>query len=277
VLDDVQRRRVILHYHLMKNAGTTITAVLEREFGEGYRDVHRATEGAIFAPEVRAVVDSVPGLRALSSHHFRFPGPRDDSQVMFFDCCPLRHPIDRLVSLYTFFRHSPSESSPGNLAGSSDVRTFLEMLMERFPNYAYNVQTGFLVNGGRFRGLSAIDLDDAVAVVRRSTLPIVVHRLDESLTLAEYFLGPALPGLQLHFTPQNVARPLHGDLASREAALRAELGPSYERLALFNAYDLQLVAAADDEIDQRIAVVPDFARRLADFRARCRAVAAPSA
>lgn len=158
VLPDVPFRLVVLHYHLMKNAGTTIESILEREFGSAFARVHRASHVG--------------------------------------------------------------------------------------------------------------------AVSRRTSKPAVVHRLDESLALAEYFLDAAFPGLQLHFVARNVTRPTGEALDARVAELRERCGPEpFDRLERANAFDLRLLAAAEDEIDRRIAAVPDFPARLAAFRERCRALA----
>lgn len=275
VLEDAASRAVFLHFHLMKNAGTTLVSILEREFGNGFYEVHRASSvGAIRAEDVRGLLAATPDARALSSHHVFYPMPAAED-IEVFDCCPVRHPIDRLVSLYAFYRAFPVDTFPSGLAASVDLRTFLSTLLERHPNYVYNVQTVALARGGRFGVLSDRDAAEAEEIVRRSATVAVVHRFDESLAVAEYFLRPAFPTLRLHYVAQNVTRPFGTDFRTREARLREQCGATlYERLARANELDLRVLAGAEDELDRRIALVPDFPERLHDFRARCRALEA---
>jgi hypothetical protein len=272
VLDEAPVRRVFLHFHLMKNAGSTIAAILAREFTDGYREVHRpSADGRIDAAGVLASIGVDPTIRAISSHHLRFP-LADHPDVVFFDCCPLRHPIDRLVSLYVYHRNVAAPEEPlSTLARATTLGDFLEMLLDRQPNFIHNVQTTLLGNRGRFRVLAEDDLLTAERTVRRSAAVAVTHRMDESLVVAEYFLGPAFPGLRLHSPPLNVTRPIVTDLAARERAVRDEIGEdTYGRLERANEYDLRLLATAEAELDRRLAVVPNLQRRLEDYRARCR-------
>ena len=52
--------------------------------------------------------------------------------------------------------------------------------------------------------------------------------------------------------------------------LREDLGPElFGRFLDVNAPDLQLYAEVTAEFDRRVAALPDFPERLADFRRRC--------
>jgi hypothetical protein len=270
IFEPAEPRTVLLHYHLMKNAGTTLAAVLEREFGAAFSQVHRAnSSGHIDSEDIVALLRSAPHLRALSSHHFTFPVPRARGFV-FIDVCPIRHPIDRLGSLYHYFRTTPHDDELAVLAKRFDVGAFLRIALDRYPNYAHNVQTVALGNENVFRPMSEDDVRRAVDTLRRTAFVAVVNRFEESLCAAEYYLRPALPKLRLHFTVQNYTRSPQQGLADRLAELENRCSTGLlDDLCAATRGDAVLFEAANEELDRRIAAIPSFEARLMKFRERC--------
>lgn len=61
-------RPVILHYHLFKNAGTSIDACLEQSFGHLWRNIDSPLGHTICAQQISDYLHSSPELKALSSH-----------------------------------------------------------------------------------------------------------------------------------------------------------------------------------------------------------------
>ena len=265
-------RRVMLHYHIMKNAGTTIESILAREFGDAFYSVHRRDNaGTIDADSIAGLLAAKPSAVALTSHHFAFPRPEIPC-TNIIDCCPIRHPLDRLESLHRYLSRIQPVDAVSALAANSDAPTFLRTLLERFPNYVQNVQTTAIANGTRFRALSEGDFAAADAVVQKSGLHVVVDRLDESLTVGEYFLRPVFAGLRLHYVSQNITQERGMTLRERQARLCAHLDETLlQELRAANEFDLRLYETANRELDRRIGLVPSFKQRLADFRARCAA------
>jgi len=273
ILPAPELRFVIVHYHVMKNAGTTIVSILEREFGENFYDIHRESASDVIGPEeLAAFLLESSGVRAVTSHHIRYPLPKVPSMVLF-DCCFIRDPLDRLESLYTFLKTTGDESVMGRLAGTHSLAGFLNGLLEDHPHQVCNAQTNLLANSGRFtRPPDVEDLDRAIRVIQKCALPGLVDRFDESLTVAEYFLKPAFPNLRLHHRPHNVSRSMAMPLAERHHRLRSHCGPAlFRRLRKANELDCRLYLAARRELERRIASTPSFSLRLADFRRRCSA------
>src|SRR5437660_1038937 len=120
ILEEPATNNVLVHYHIMKNAGTSVAEVLNREFGEAYAEIHGPTaESMITGPELLQFIKANPAIRAISSHHLRFPVPSGD-RLHFAYCCFVRHPLDRLYSLYQFLRTTKDQSYLGRLAQRSD-------------------------------------------------------------------------------------------------------------------------------------------------------------
>ena len=275
ILPAPELRFVIVHYHMMKNAGTTIISILEREFGEGFYDVHRGSASDVIGPEeLAAFLLENPDVWAVTSHHIRYPLPHIPSMVLF-DCCFIRDPLDRLESLYTFLKATRDDSALGKLAGTSSLAGFLNGLLEDHPHQVCNAQTNLLANSGRFtRPPDSEDLDRAVRTIQKCAMPGLVDRFDESLTVAEYFLKPAFPNLHLHHRPHNVGRSTSMPISERHRRLRAQCGAAlFRQQRQANELDRRLYVAARRELERRVASTPSFSLRLAEFRRRCSAPA----
>ncbi|HEV3333517.1 MAG TPA: hypothetical protein VG096_21180 [Bryobacteraceae bacterium] len=260
-------RYVIVHYHIFKNGGTTVEAMLQREFGAGLATLHGPdADATLTGSDLASYLLAEPKVSAVSSHHLRYPKP-DIPHAVLFDCCFLRHPLARLHSYYTFLsrREALRESA----------REFLENLMDAAPHQVSDVQVHQLANSGAFtRPASEHDLDKATQIVRQMAIPGLVSMFDESLVAAEYFLRPAFPTIRLEYIPQNVTngpRPLPGERLDYLIELwGAEL---YEKLVRLNQMDLELFRRTRAEVTQRLDRVPRAQERLAEFRSRCEQLA----
>lgn len=268
-----QSRHVMLHFHMFKNGGSTIETILEREFHGRYATVHGSHATSVLdGHEIADFLGAHPHVAALSSHHLRYPLPSIRGTVLF-DCCFLRHPLDRLQSVYTWLRatSSHSEDSILALARTAGSREFMTRLIEESPHMIGNAQTLLLANGGAFtRPMDETDLSHAKEVLRRMAVPGLIGMFDESLVAAEHFLGPAFPMLRLHYVAQNVTRPAHRKFEHRLEELRVIWGADlYDELLRLNRLDLELCACAEREIRRRFSLVPDAVQKLVEFRARC--------
>jgi hypothetical protein len=267
-------RHVLLHFHLFKNGGSTMEAILAREFRGHYATVHGSHAGSsLDAFDIEAFVNNHPEMEAVSSHHLRYPLPSIRRTVLF-DCCFLRHPLDRLQSVYSYLRAEPAELGAEDpilvLAQAVRPREFMLRMMDESPHFVHNAQTLLVAAGGAFtRPMDADDLARAMESVRRMALPGVVELFDESLIAAEHFLGPAFPRLRLHYVAQNVTRPVRA-LGERLEELKTLWGADvYRELAELNRLDLELWQRAKEEVLRRFALVPRTEERLAEFRSRC--------
>jgi hypothetical protein len=265
-----QRFRV-LHLHLFKNGGSTIESILSREFAGRFATVHGpAADSTLTGEDIASYFDKNPEITALSSHHFRYPLPALRNTV-FFDVCFLRHPLERLQSMYCFLRQAGRDEPLSRKAKDCSAREFFWRLMDHSPHLLSNVQVQQLANAGRFtRPASGDDLDRAARIVREMAVPGVVEAFDESLTAAEYFLQPAFPGIRLHYVPQNV-RQTSGSSVADPGRLRESWGEdTYQDLLRVNALDFKLHDIACDEVQRRFSLVPRGSARMAELRARSR-------
>src|ERR1700685_1569285 len=88
---------------------------------------------------ITSLKTAAPRLNTFSAHHLRYPGPAIPGTVVF-DCCFLRHPLDRLVSVYTYFRGIHSSDPMCRRARRQTPRDFLSQTLRESPHLVSDVQ-----------------------------------------------------------------------------------------------------------------------------------------
>lgn len=265
-------RPVCVHFHIFKNAGTTLDGALRREFGIGWSEFDGPRANYVLgAEEFRAFVETRPTLCAVSSHQVRFPLP-EIYDVRWRPLILIRHPLDRALSAYGFHRRSRTRSASSLQAKKSDLRGYVQWMLGLGPvSLVCNFQTAFLSDapaGARRPALAA-----ACARLREAALAGTVERYGESVTCAERALAADFPGLDLSSKARNVTRQRGARLDERLAELRAQLGPDlHAELERRNELDFALHEEAGRELDGRLHRLGDaLGPAFEDFRARCAA------
>ena len=251
-------RLVILHYHIFKNAGSTIEDILDHSFGERFAKLETpAHEGLISNPDLVRFFDARPGLRAFSSHQVRHPLPEAPG-YLFFDICFLRDPIDRIRSIYTYFRQKPNPADPmSDLANRTALGDFIAGMIQDFPLFVKNVQVNLLACGGDSDEPEPRDLDLAIQRMLATSFLGVVDCFDQSVAAGAHALRCAFPELDCARPAVNVSDGLEGTVASRTEKLRQACSPEvYEELLRLNSLDRQLVDRARAEVLRRFRQIP---------------------
>jgi hypothetical protein len=96
---------VLIHFHIYKNAGSSIDRLLAESFGDAWTTFEDPSHDIIDCHRLRRLLAARPGLRAVSSHRFRAPLPCRSARPMVM----LRHPVDRARSIYHFARRDPTQ------------------------------------------------------------------------------------------------------------------------------------------------------------------------
>ena len=97
---------ILVHYHIYKNAGTSVEKNLAESYGHKWAVCEGAPEQVRLSNnDIAAFARANPGIRAISSHKARpFPASRRFFPILF-----LRHPIDRARSVYSFAKRDPAQ------------------------------------------------------------------------------------------------------------------------------------------------------------------------
>jgi len=253
-------RFVLLHYHFLKNAGSTIENILDRNFGERFARVDTPERSGHFTNgALLKFLAEHPEVAAVSSHQIRHPLP-EARGYLFFDLCFLRDPIDRIRSMYDYFREKPAAGDPlSELANRSELGEFITCLVERFREEVTNVQVALLAHGGvDEQPPGARDFNVALERVLDTSFLGVVDRFEQSLVAGRHWLDPVFPALDCRYAPANVSGGMQGSVAARRRKLRAACGRSvYRELVRLNTLDCELVRRARAEVRRRLAVVAE--------------------
>lgn len=270
----ILKRSICLHFHIFKNAGSTVDWAFERKLGRAFRTADGDSPGdRLGADFIEGFLKKHPSTRYLSSHQFRFPLP-EMKRVEFLPILFLRHPIDRALSIYAFEKRQGG-ITPGSR--KAEKTTPAEYTRWRLDQGATSVLADFQTSVLSFRAdedpgrpIERPDVERAERNLAACAVVGVVERIDESLVCAEYALDGLFKGISLAYVSQNVTRGRPATIEDRLARGRDELGASrMDELIERNHNDTRLHLLANQLLDTRIASIPDFERRLADFRSRC--------
>jgi hypothetical protein len=261
-------RFVLLHYHFFKNAGTTVEEILAHSFFENYgRFDTQDFDGAVGPAELISYLRRHPRMKAISSHQFRYPLPEARGFV-FFDLCFLRDPLDRIRSMYDYFREKPVPGEPASdLACDASMGGFISGLVEHHAYRVSNVQVNMLANGVVNDPPAEADLDRATKVMLQMSFLGVVDLFNESLIAGQHSLRPVFPSLALAQEPANVSSGLDAGMQSRMEKFRQACDPEvYAELVRLNALDRELLNRARAEVHRRFALGPEGTMRLRELQ-----------
>lgn len=112
-------RTVILHYHLFKNAGTSVERLLQHHLPGAWRSREFSTRGGDNSAEVRDWILSHPEALAFSSHTMVGPLPQIEG-VRIYPLMLLRDPLARIISAYRFEQAQRADTLGARLAKETD-------------------------------------------------------------------------------------------------------------------------------------------------------------
>ncbi len=245
-------RSVIVHYHLFKNAGSSVETILKENFGAAWLS-HDGPDpaGAVFSHELARLIGEHPDVSAVSSHQVRPPVPAIPG-VEVLPVVFLRHPLDRVQSIYDFDRRRGPVTPAAELAAEHDFADYVDVLLDR---------PGILVRNFQVRVLTdAWDYDRRLA----ARLPLAQH-LERALAFVDSLPAVGLvcqwdlswsqlaPWIQRSFPDFHVTTSAHFNadphrpegLPERLDRLRDRLGDArYQRLEDANTADFELYERA---------------------------------
>jgi hypothetical protein len=117
-------RTIILHYHLFKNAGTSVDTILKRNFGDRWVTREFPPMDGNNTASVADWITETPEAVAYSSHTMMGPIPQVDG-VRVITFLLLRDPIERIKSAYRFERSQAADTWGARLAKQYDFAGYV--------------------------------------------------------------------------------------------------------------------------------------------------------
>ena len=250
-------RPVVVHYHLFKCAGTSVEVALRGHFEDRFTTLDTGTPtGRIFAITLEDHLRTHPDVQAVSSHQLHMPLPTLEG-IDVFPILFLRHPLDRILSVYRFDRRRRPITADAVLANEADLATYIRWQMQR-GSQVVNVHVMRLTDAwdletGKSQPIGPrAHLERAQATLEQIPVVGVVERYDQSASALEIWLGHWFPGLTFGGIAQNVDSSRPTDLKDRLESFRHELGDDlYEELVEMNQPDFTVY----DQACQNLASV----------------------
>jgi len=247
---NASKRIVIIHRHFFKNAGTTFDTILERNFGSCFCDHRDDIPMRQIGPEylVRYLREN-PDIKALSSHHIWFNMPVSNDlkliSIMF-----LRHPIERMRSVYNFERKQASDTIGSKMAKLLSFKDYVLWYMkDETPATIRDFHIRHLAGIKSVKPMKYIHFLMAKRQIKNNPLIGVVELFDRSLQLFDEVLKDLGFELDMRCQAKNVSQPLeNADYDKRAQEVLDELGNAAEEVRQKNAFDLELYRLAKNKI-----------------------------
>jgi hypothetical protein len=235
-------RTVVVHYHLFKNAGSSVDATLQENFGARWVEREQTPPSGFTAGAVARIIRAEPEIIALSSHSAQLPAP------IVVDCTIVpvvfvRHPLDRLRSIYEFERRQVADTPGAQKAKQLDLTGYLEW---RLTHNDGRDATARSFQAQRLAGIG-VPLADRrrLALNRIAELDFVglVEEFEASINELQRRLVSHFPNCRLRPVWEN-ASDRHVSLEERLGQFKASIPADlHERLLAENADDLAVWAA----------------------------------
>lgn len=235
-------RTIILHYHLFKNAGTSLDAALKANFSEVEKEW--VTNEFPGNPQQNReglkqwIIDN-PQAKCFSSHTAIFPVPHIEG-INIIPALFLRNPIDRIASAYSFEKNEKGNGFGCTLARHTTLAGYVDTHLSINARQCINFQSQRLAT--MFDEKQGDEATRATMAIENLPFIGLVERYSQSLTELEQLLrNEGFEGVTLKPVEANVSRPIQASLDDKLAEIKAQLGEElYQRLLMVNELDLTL-------------------------------------
>lgn len=239
----MSKRPVIVHYHLFKNAGTSVDTILKSNFGDRWIEIE-GPEGKKLTPEsLVEFIEANPQYDAISSHTAIVSLPVLENvkiiPIFFF-----RNPIDRIRSAYDFERKQDAHTPGALKAKEGDFEYYMNWRMSTNNPWQVSEFHAFrLKDFHEFTPAKQVQLFLFRAKKALDTLPIVglVEHFDVSMTRLEEHIREFFPDFQSESVHENTTASKALKLSENIDKFRDRIGPDvYKKLLENNVIDLEL-------------------------------------
>lgn len=237
-------KKAIFHYHLFKNAGTSLDASFKENFtGDEWVTKEFPAQPAKNRDMVKQWISENPQALCFSSHTAFFPLPIIEE----FSVLPvifIRHPIDRIASAYAFEKKQGGDGFGAVLARNTDIKGYCESRIalgydrqcKNFHTDRFSRMFPPAFGSELERSLKALDV-----------LPFVglVEEFDISLQKLEVWLkSEGFHDIAIAPKEQNISRDHKVSIEEKLAELEAQMGAQmFAYLVAANADDMALYEA----------------------------------
>ena len=227
-------KTIILHYHLFKNAGTSIDALLKRNFEDKWvtKEFKVTNDNS---DEIRVWIEENPKAIVFSSHTMTGSIPKIEG-VNIISIIMLRNPTRRIISAYKFERNQQADTWGANLAKQASFEDYVVTRLKKHGDtQCRNFQTGRLASMNLTQASRA---ERAINALDDFSIVGIVEDFNKSLKLLEFMVKKSFPDFKAQSNHSN---------RSNESEL--ELSPALSQLLYeCNKDDNQVWKAGIDKL-----------------------------
>ncbi len=233
------QRNIIVHYHIFKNAGSSVDQLLKKNFGDQWVGFDGDKPGSVIT--ANALEDRIvnsPEKIAFSSHQIVPPMPQVDANV--YPIVFLRDPIDRIKSAYLF-------EWKKQLGLDAPKGSFVEFVKEKFTyrrkSSIEEFQTIRLSNDSRsvFQGTEITDeemLGKACDFISSLDFVGIVDDFERSNEMLAAYLREGFTEFEVSEVKANVLQDLSLSQEVKRERIKNELGAEmFEMIVSRNILD----------------------------------------
>lgn len=248
----MSKRPVIVHFHLFKNAGTSVDTILERNFGERWIEIEGPNNRKLDPEDLIAFIRDNPQYEAISSHTAVVSVPEyEDVEIIpiFF----YRHPIDRIRSAYDFERKQDAQT-PGSIkAKEGDFKYYMDWRLTTPNPWQVSEFHAFrLKDFHTFTPNKQLQLFESRARAALEALPVVglVETFDDSMLQFQALIQNHFPDFKAMNVHANVTAEKHNVEANVAKFAERIGGDIYQKLLSINEMDLALYKAVKSRLSR---------------------------
>lgn len=246
-------KKLFIHHHIFKNAGTSLEKGLKGVFGNAMYFHDSGNAGGVITNDMMKsfVKDKVEQTNAcVSSHQSCLPVSNINGyEVVEFIL--LRNPINRFLSMYYYHqRVSPSRAKLDFLANKLSFKDFMRWLADNTKTVSSNFQTNFCsrthVNK---RSITNTDLLIAKNNLLNAEGVGIVEQYDDSIAVFNHILKTHNISGTLKQYKENQSKQKIDTMTFIKEQLGVEL---FERIRELNALDLDLYNFAKTLLNKKL-------------------------
>ncbi len=217
-------RKVLLHAHIFKNAGTSVDNILQHNYPSQFID-HR--EADLLAAGKQQFLEEFlrkhSHILAFASHHLPLP-LQSTPEFEYHIIMMLRHPVVRASSAYRFERNQRVDNRSADAAKRYNfadyVRWHLDLGSKMFFNYFIRYSTSTIMEPLT----DQLRLEHAIAESENFSVLGVVEQFSESMAVLQNNLARDDINIALIRSKKNVTDTSMNTLEEKLARIEAEVG-----------------------------------------------------
>lgn len=232
-------RNIIFHYHLFKNAGTSLDALLKENFPNQWTTREFSADPVLNQKEVIDWIVTSPEMVCFSTHTAKLPPPVIEG-VNVLPIIFIRHPIDRIASVYHFEKN---QNNGGKWPTIAKNRSFREYLEERLIVFGDRQCRNFHVHqlSRMYPTHLGTEYERAVKAVEALPFLGVVELYADSVNQLGNWIGNFFTDFKTSVHHKNATRNTSIGIEDRLVAIMEDLGKDfYNHLIEINKEDINL-------------------------------------